>query len=380
MRPRILFIVQLPPPIHGVTMMNKYTVEHDWGKRNYDTKTLPLYFGQRLEDIGKITPGKLFHMIAFIFRLCYTMISFKPSLVYFTIVPTGKIFLRDALFTRVIKLFRPHIVFHLHKKGVHDIVRHSRFKRWIYKKTFRGVKTICLSEKLTQDIRTIYTRKPLVLHNGIDVVRKNIIKPVNKIPQIIFLSNLLKGKGILVFLQSLAELKRQGYQFTARIVGEPVDYSIEEAQAFCEEEDMADMVQVVGPRFGDDKFNELRCSDIFVLPSYNECVPLTILEAMQFGLPVVSTMVGGIPDIIRHGQTGLLIRPGSVKELSTTLQQLIVDKELRTRLGINARIEFMQHYTLDIYYDGLSDIFDEVLLGHRKKIRDVPRLHDVAHQ
>jgi Glycosyltransferase len=377
MRPRILFIVQLPPPVHGVTMMNKYTVEHNWFKRNYETKTLPLHFGQRLEDIGKITPGKLFHMMAFICRLCYVMMSFRPSLVYFTIVPTGKIFFRDALFTWVIKLFRPRIVFHLHKKGVEEIVRHSRFKRWLYKKTFRGVQTICLSERLTHDIRSIYKPKPYILHNGIDVVKKTIIKPYNQVPRILFLSNLLKGKGVLVFLQSLAELHRQGYRFTARIVGEPVDYSIEEAKAFCNKEGMADVVQVIGPRFGEDKFKELRHSDIFVLPSYNECVPLSILEAMQFGLPVVSTTVGGIPDIIRHGQTGLLTRPGHVKELSATLRQLIADKALRIKLGNNAREAFLHHYTLDHFYDGLSAIFDEVL-GHRKKNKEMPHLHDVA--
>jgi Glycosyltransferase len=377
MRPRILFIVQLPPPVHGVTMMNKYTVDHNWYKRHYETKTLPLHFGQRLEDIGKITPGKLFHMAAFIGRLCYIMISFRPSLVYFTIVPTGKIFFRDALFTWVIKLFRPRILFHLHKKGVEEIVRQSRFKRWLYKKTFRGAGVICLSERLTHDIRSVYKRRPYILPNGIDVVKNTILKPHNQVPRIIFLSNLLKAKGILVLLQSLAELHRQGCRFTARVVGEPVDYSLEEAREFCLKEGMADVVQVIGPRFGNDKFSELRHADIFVLPSYNECVPLSILEAMQFGLAVVSTTVGGIPDIIRHGQTGLLTRPGHVKELSVTLRQLIADSCLRTKLGNNARESFLQHYTLDYFYEGLSNIFDEVL-GHCRKNKEMPHLHDVA--
>ena len=329
MKQRILFIVQLPPPVHGVTLMNQYTVDYPWWKRNYETKTLPLHFGQKLEDIGVITPGKVWRMIGFLFRLCYTLIKFRPSLVYFTITPSGKIFYRDALFTWFIKLFCPRIIFHLHKKGVEETAGRSRLNKWLYKKTFKGVKVICLSEKLTHDIRSIYEDTPFILPNGIEVVENVRAKRDNPTPQIIFLSNLIKLKGIEIFLQSLAELRRQGCDFNARIVGESFDYPMEEATAFCTREGIADVVQILGPKFNEAKFEELRQSDIFVLPSYNECVPLTILEAMQFGLSVVTTNVGGIPDVITHGANGLLVTPGNVKELTTKLKQLIDEKKIR---------------------------------------------------
>lgn len=361
MKPKILFIVQLPPPVHGVTLMNQYTVDYPWWKRNYEVKTLPLHFGQKLEDIGMVTIGKVLRMIGFLFKLCYTLITFRPALVYFTITPSGKIFYRDALFTWFIKLFSPRILFHLHKKGVAETFNRTRFKKWLYKKTFKGVKVICLSEKLTHDIRSVYECKPFILPNGIEVVNNVSIKRDNPTPQIIFLSNLIKSKGIEVFLQSLVELRRQGCDFKARIVGESFDYSREEAMTFCKRGGIADLVQVVGPKFEKAKFEELRQSDIFVLPSYNECVPLTILEAMQFGLSVVTTNVGGIPDVITHGANGLLVTPGNVKELTAKLKQLIDEKELRIQLGSNARHNFFQYYTLSNFYDGLSDIFSQVL-------------------
>lgn len=369
MKPRILFIVQLPPPVHGVTLMNQYTVDHPWWKRNYEVRTLPLHFGQRLNDIGKITAGKMLRMVGFLYKLGVMLFKFKPTLVYFTITPTGKIFYRDALFTWFIKLFRPHIVFHLHKKGVEDTVIRSRLKRWFYKKIFNGVKVVCLSETLTRDIRSVYTPQPFILHNGIKVVSHVPPKRNNTIPRIIYLSNLIKSKGIEVLLQSLVDLRRQGCRFNARIVGESIDYSKEEATAFCMREGIADVVQVVGPKFGDEKFDELRHSDIFVLPSYNECLPLTILEAMQFGLPVVTTNVGGIPDIITHGGNGLLVNPGNVQELTARLKQLLNEKALRIRLGNNARQQFMQHYTLNNFYEGLSDIFERVLNDGKVKVR-----------
>ncbi|WP_166437002.1 glycosyltransferase family 4 protein [Niastella caeni] len=363
MKPRILFIVQLPPPIHGVTVMNQYTVDNPGWQSKYEVKTLPLHFGQTLDDIGKITPLKMLHMVGFLFRLFRILITFKPSLVYFTIVPTGKIFYRDALITSLIKRFCRCIVFHLHKRGIEEMANNSRHKRWLLRKTFTGVAAICLSEKLTADIRTVYKPDPYVLPNGIEVVSTRIIKRNNGAPRILYLSNLVKSKGIEIFLHSLAELHQQGCRFHARVVGAPVDYPIEQAKAFCAAAGIAHLVDVIGPKFGPDKFEELELADIFVLPSFTECVPLSILEAMQFGIPVVATSVGGIPDILQDGVNGLLVSPGSSQELSERLKQLLLDKTARIQMGYSARERFMQKYTLEKFYDGLTGIFEQVLKG-----------------
>lgn len=367
MRQRILFIVQLPPPIHGVTVMNQHTVDNPGWQSRYDVKTLPLHFGQTLDDIGKITPLKMVHMVGFIFRLCGILISFRPSLVYFTIVPTGKIFYRDALFTSLIKLFCRRIVFHLHKKGIEEMANGSRHKRWLLRRTFKNTKVICLSKKLTADIRSVYKPEPFILPNGIEIVYKQIVERNNTAPRILYLSNLVINKGIEVFLQSLAELHKQGCSFQARVVGAPVDYSIEQAKAFCVAAGIAHLVNITGPKFDADKFDELAKADIFVLPSFNECVPLTILEAMQFGLPVVATCVGGIPDILQDGVNGLLVPPGSVKELTTRLKQLLVNKTERIKMGYSARERFMQQYTLAKFYEGLTGIFEQVLHDKHQK-------------
>jgi len=367
MRPRILFIVQLPPPIHGVTVMNQHTVNNPGWQAKYDTKTLPLHFGQTLDDIGKITPLKMLHMIGFTFRLLRILLLFRPSLVYFTIVPTGKIFYRDALFTLLIKLFGRRIVFHLHRQGIEDMASNSRHKKWLLRRTFHRTTMVCLSKRLTADIRTVYKPAPFILPNGIEVVTEQVTPPNNKIPRVLYLSNLVKSKGIEVFLQSLAELHKQGCPFHARVIGAPVDYPIEQAKAFCRDAGIAHLVDVIGPKFDEDKFEELALADIFVLPSFNECVPLSILEAMQFGLPVVATNVGGIPDILQHGVNGLLVPPGNVPELAASLKQLLVDKAARLQMSYSVRERFMQQFTLAKYYDGLTGIFEQALHGPVRK-------------
>ena len=101
-------------------------------------------------------------------------------------------------------------------------------------------------------------------------------------------------------------------------------------------------------------------ADIFALPTYNEGLPLALLEAMGWGLPVITTPVGGIPDIITSNSNGLLINPGDLQQLYKAMQSLIRDDRLRFSLGSNARASVA---TFDIknYYISLRKIYDSIL-------------------
>ena len=86
----------------------------------------------------------------------------------------------------------------------------------------------------------------------------------------------------------------------------------------------------VGPEQRDQILKE---ADIFILPSYNEGLPMAILEAMAWGLPIITTPVGGIPEVLIQGQNGLLVEPGNVNQLSKSIQYLMQDMALRQSMG-----------------------------------------------
>src|SRR5215203_4888258 len=88
---------------------------------------------------------------------------------------------------------------------------------------------------------------------------------------------------------------------------------------------------------------------------------LTILEAMQAGLPVIATNIGGIPDIITNNQQGFLVGVNDQRELSERIRVLIRNKSLRQEFGVNAKKKFYSNYTITHFYDGLNAIFNEVL-------------------
>ena len=100
----------------------------------------------------------------------------------------------------------------------------------------------------------------------------------------------------------------------------------------------------------------LDAADIFVLSSRDEVLPLSLLEAMHHGKAIVATRVGGIPDVITHEETGLLVDFGDQVMLASHLQRLASDADLRTRLGQNAAQTFRQHYTMRAFRDQFAEL------------------------
>jgi glycosyltransferase involved in cell wall biosynthesis len=102
----------------------------------------------------------------------------------------------------------------------------------------------------------------------------------------------------------------------------------------------------------------MRTAHIFALPSYQEGLPMAIIEAMANALAVVTTPVGSIPDMIRDGDTGLLVPPGDPAALSAAFLRLLQSFELRAQLGASARQRYLRHLTVSAMCDGLQFVFD----------------------
>lgn len=100
--------------------------------------------------------------------------------------------------------------------------------------------------------------------------------------------------------------------------------------------------------------------DILVLPSLTEGIPLTLLEGMQVGLPIIASKVGGIPDIIENNRSGLLVRPGSVDDLVEKMELLINDPQTRVRLGKGARERVSSICDIDQWKKRLLKVYRQV--------------------
>jgi glycosyltransferase involved in cell wall biosynthesis len=105
----------------------------------------------------------------------------------------------------------------------------------------------------------------------------------------------------------------------------------------------------------------LRAMDIFVLPSLSEALSNALMEAMACGCPVVASNVGGNPELVRNGETGLLFKPGDVERLAVALQVLVENQSLRERLA-DAGAKFVQErFSIRASAERMGEIYEQLL-------------------
>jgi len=362
---KILCVMQLPPPFHGASLMNNHMINSEIIKSNFDLSIINLQFSRSIKELKKFSLLKAIKTLMYCFTIINRMIAYRPDLVYFTLSPVGFAFYRDSLYVFVLKLFKAKLVFHLHGKGIKEKARKSSLKKFLYKRTFNKSYVICISERLVDDIAIIYKSKPYIVPNGIQPNERKIDRAKGQtdisLPQILFLSNFKSDKGVLILVEALKLLKEEGHTFNARLVGAPSDIAIETLQGIISDSGLADCVNVVGPLFGEDKYDELQKADIFVLPTYNDAFPLVIIEAYQFALPVVSTFEGGVPDMVTDGETGFLVKTKDPRMMADKIAILLQDKNLRIEMGLHGYERYMANYTLSAYESRLNNTFHAIL-------------------
>jgi len=164
------------------------------------------------------------------------------------------------------------------------------------------------------------------------------------------------GKGHKELFTAMAQLEGR-YPCHALLVGG--GRRADEVLALAAGLGLAGQVHFLGSRR--DVPDLLQAMDVFVLPSYNEGLSLALLEAMAAGLPVIATAVGGTPEVVTDGVTGLLIPPRDAAALAGALERLLADPAWAKQLGENARDHVREHYSLDRLGREINEIYEELV-------------------
>jgi glycosyltransferase involved in cell wall biosynthesis len=357
---KILFLLHLPPPVHGSSVMGKHIKESKLLNEAFDGFHINLLASKKLKGTGKFSGGKLFHAVIVMLRVIKRVLFHKPDLCYFALTTTGKAFYRDSFYILFLKTFGIKIIYHLHNKCVSS--KNNPLDKAIYKWVFSNSKVILLSKLLYYDIeKYVRTEDVFICPNGIpSEVSTRIIKQENHRVKLLFLSNLIKSKGVYVLVDALAILKKKGFDFECDIVGGEADISKEELKNYIELRGLEKKIIYRGKKYGKDKTEFFEKTDIFVFPTFykKECFPLVIIEAMLYSLPVVSTKEGGIPDVVDDGTTGLLCEKQAPQSLADKIQVLLNDKDLRTKVGREGFLKYKRYYTIEKFEINLKQIFN----------------------
>lgn len=365
MNNKILFILHLPPPVHGSSVVGLQIKESNLINTGFNCRYINLGTSKTIDEIGKRTAVKIFRYISIICKVLINLITRKPDLCYLALTAQGAAFYKDAMVVFLIKLFRVKLVYHFHNKGVSN--RQEMFlDNLFYRMVFKNTEVILLSKNLYPDIQKyVPAERVNYCSNGISklVISNQLteIKDETETVNILFLSNLIESKGVYILLAACKLLQSKQIRFHCTFVGSTGDVSELSFDSKVHQLGLENCVTYLGKKYGIDKESELLKADIFAFPTYYDCFPLVLLEAMQHSIPVVSTYQGGIPDIVEDGVTGFLILQRNATALSQKLEILITNPQLRNQMGKAGRQKYEREFTLEIFEKKLNGILEEII-------------------
>lgn len=232
-------------------------------------------------------------------------------------------------------------------------------KKWFYEwldavMAKRADRVIAVSHAMRENTRLKYLSiSPLVIHNGIpgsegnhiDEDDSNLFIGVDKAElRLISIGRLSKEKGYDKLLKAVSHIKAK-WKKNVRlfIVGEGPEKS--NLVRLSQEYGISDDVSF--PGYMNNAFKILKCFDIFVMSSLTEGMPITLLEAMRAGMPIVVTAVGGISEALEGGKCGILVPSGNELDLANKIVELYENNLLREELSKKAKVRFLDEFTVE---------------------------------
>lgn len=303
--------------------------------------------------------ARLHIFIVGLIRYFYQLLWHRPDVVHIH-MSNGGSFYRKSIIVMVGKMVRVSIILHIHAASFDEFYNHNKFQKSYCRYILNSVDTVVvLSQEWKNYFSTIVpSGKIEILYNGVFKMEEPISRN-NAIPICLFLGRLGERKGTYDLLLAIRNLREKGVACKFLLAG---DGEITEVKQIIQNYGIEDMVDVLGWINVQEKEDLLRSVDMLVLPSYNEGLPMAILEAMNFSLPVISTYVGGIPEVIQHGENGYLIEPGDIQELTKSLEMLLNDKNAIIAMGEKNRALIHQQFDINRLMNELSHLYQRLIL------------------
>jgi len=240
----------------------------------------------------------------------------------------------------------PHIFFDPTHWALREKVKYSRFVSCI--------SHYCKSQMMLFSDQEDWQRLNII-HCGVDVDQFHYIERGACQGKMLYTGRLAVEKGVPVLFESLSILKEEGYTFELTLVGDGPDRKILEIMA--RQSGLIENVIFAGFQSPEKVRDFLEQSDLFILPSFAEGVPVSLMEAMACGVPVVASYVGGVVELVEPDKTGLMAYSGDPVSLKNAISSYLDSAELRERVSKAGREKIVAEFNLDCEVDKLAELF-----------------------
>ena len=311
-----------------------------------------------LKYIGTMKEGSKLKklMVAGLAYVSFCMCVGKYDVVHVNVASDNS-FWRKALFIKCAKRRNKKIVIHQHGGNIEEYYETLDEKGKERVRNVFGMADILLvlTDKLRDFFETITDKEKIrILPNGVSTRCAGEVASDKDYDKILFLGRICRNKGITELLTAMDEIHVENPNVRLYLGG-----IYEESEYVSEVEKRSSYVQALGWIKDKEKDKWLDECGILVLPSYFEGFPLSVIEGMVHGCAVISTDVGGIPEAIEDGVSGILIKPKDVDGLKKAIERVISDKDFAKKISQGGMKNAKEKYSLEKNMEKLIEIYKD---------------------
>ncbi len=338
----------------GITSVISQLRRHPWEKQGIRMEFIPTFRGgSRLSKVS--------YFAAAFCKLWYRLRKGRVDVVHLHMSHNGS-FWRKYLLHRLCGVYGVADIVHLHSSSLMEFYQNSSpaVRRRITRLFSQCAGVVVLGERWRQ--RVIQIAPEAVIYPLPNTV---LIPPCSSQQQVhrvtfLYLGVLVERKGVMDLLTAVAQLRREEAFDSGNahfVIGGSGECEHEQQlRRYAAEHELEDMVTFTGWLSPQHKEQQLLSSQVLVLPSYNEGLPVAVLEGISYGLAVVATDVGDVSQVVRDGENGFLFAPGDIEALKRCLRALM-QSSLRERMGAKSREMARQQLDERSYFARLAKIY-----------------------
>ena len=312
------------------------SIEYEYIKGHWDISEIKKKAQKRLKKLLKEDEFDIIHI----------HMSYKGS------------FYRKYYVTKLCKKYGKKVIVHLHGSEFKDFYNNGDQKRksMIVELFTITDCTIVLGEQWKQFINKIAPQSNVVVINNAVHIPEIGEKEESQERVLLFLGALIKRKGMQDLLKALNKMQQNGINGWHMLIAGSGEEEVA-LKEYVKKNSLEEQVEFLGWINKDKKNDLLMKSDVLILPSYNEGLPMAILEAMSYGLAIVSTDVGSINEAVNNGLNGYVYNPGDVEALERIITKLVADDELWKKQSRESRRICIEKFSEDTMFARIDKIW-----------------------
>ncbi|MBI2258350.1 MAG: glycosyltransferase family 4 protein [Flavobacteriia bacterium] len=342
----IVIVGKNPPPFYGTSVWFQHLQEIEW-ENDFKIFFFDIKINESVDEIGKISLKKIFLNIKSFYNFNKFIKENEIDIALISFSQSTLGFLKDSFYIKIAKK-QSKCLLMLHGSNFKNWQKNSSFiTRLFTKNIFKNTEGIVLLSSLFIPLFKDYFSKEkcFIVPNGIPDDFSFKIKDKNNKFNVVFIGNLFEGKGINDLIEAFLLINNDEIQL--KIIGKWKSEKYKSAITSIVTNNSLS-IQFLGSLSGNDKFHELEKADLFVFTSNKaEGLPLVLLEASMFSLPIVSTDIGATSEVVENNKNGFLIPICNPKLLAEKIVFLKNNPKLLKSFSLESRRIYENKFTLN---------------------------------